>query len=87
MVSITRRMFTQAEPVIELGSKQGRNSALQLSVSGRAYRIFDDEEEDEQEKQDEHSREFFDFHSMALNIPPIILRKKRRSNFTVKMNT
>ncbi|MBM7071682.1 hypothetical protein JQC92_06455 [Shewanella sp. 202IG2-18] len=85
MVSITRTMFTSSEPIIEMGSKRGRNSALQLMISGKSYLIFDDEEEEEKEHQDESSREFFDFHSMAGYFPPIKRRKKNKPNFTVKM--
>ena len=85
MVSITRSRFIFSEPIIELGSKNGRNSALELMVSGKAYLIYDDDEGDEQEKQEEHSREFIDFHSTAEQIPPIQRRKKSPPNFKVTM--
>ena len=87
MVSITRSKFVFSEPLIELGSKKGRNSALELMVSGKAYIIFDDEEDDEQEKQDEHSREFYDFHSTAESLLPAQRRKKSKPNFTVRIGT
>ncbi len=88
MVSIIRSGFISSESVIELGSESGRNSALELMVSGKAYLIYDDEEDeeaDEQEKQEEHSRELFYFHSTAEQIPHVQRKKKSPPEFKVTM--